>query len=156
MTLPTPTPTPTPEPEPTPTPEPTPMLRPPLGPFPADGTSPGGSLGTSPGAPAAVTLPAAAGAPSPSALTAPFDGLRLPAADAPDPPLPTPLTCEVPHFAPVRSGGGRCRRPWAARGRLIAAGLAMAAAALAGGVSYGAVRTAPAAGCPAAALSGGR
>ncbi|AJT66512.1 hypothetical protein T261_4874 [Streptomyces lydicus] len=62
----------------------------------------------------------------------------------------------MPHFAPVRSGGGRSRWPRTTRRRLLAAGLAMAAAALAASASYGAVRTAPAAGCAAAALSGGR
>ncbi|MFF4604444.1 hypothetical protein ACFY12_17170 [Streptomyces sp. NPDC001339] len=72
------------------------------------------------------------------------------------PPLPTPPRCEVPHFAPVRPGGGRLRWARATRRRILAAGLALTAAALAGAASYGAVRTPPAAGCPSTAALGGR
>ncbi|MFJ9470482.1 hypothetical protein [Streptomyces caniferus] len=71
-------------------------------------------------------------------------------------PLPAPPPCEVPHFAPVRAGGGRRRWARSARQRLLAAGLAMTAAALAGGASYGAVRGAPPPGCPSSAAVGGR
>ncbi|MEV5122217.1 hypothetical protein AB0K49_05355 [Streptomyces decoyicus] len=72
------------------------------------------------------------------------------------PPLPAPPPCEVPHFPPVRAGGGRRPGGRSARRRLLAAGLATAAAVLAGGASYGAVRAAPAPGCPSATAAGGR
>ncbi|WP_147264684.1 hypothetical protein [Streptomyces sp. NBRC 110611] len=71
-------------------------------------------------------------------------------------PLPTPPRCEVPHFAPVRAGSGRLHWVRAARRRMLTAGLALTAAALAGVASYGAVRTPPAAGCPSMATPGGR
>lgn len=74
----------------------------------------------------------------------------------PAPPLPAPPPCEVPHFAPVRVSGGGLRRGRSGRRRVLAAGLAMAAAALAGGASYGAVRGLPADGCPSATAPGGR
>ncbi|MFI1304759.1 hypothetical protein [Streptomyces sioyaensis] len=88
---------------------------------------------------------------------------RTPSAPSPltdsdllSPPLPAPPPCEVPHFPPVRAGGGRPRLGRTARRRLLAAGLATAAAVLAGGGSYGAVRAAPAAGCPSPTTVGRR
>lgn len=73
------------------------------------------------------------------------------------PALPTPPRREVPHFAPVRAGGVRSRWRGPARRRLLAAGLATAAAALATGLSHGPGSTASApAACPTAAASGGR
>ncbi|WP_079147277.1 hypothetical protein [Streptomyces griseochromogenes] len=73
----------------------------------------------------APSAPSGRPAPSPS----PFPpALRLPR------PLGTdaPATCEVPHFAPVRVRGGRHRlgRLVRHRGRTVAAGLAVTAAAL--------------------------
>ncbi|WP_143048048.1 MULTISPECIES: hypothetical protein [unclassified Streptomyces] len=72
------------------------------------------------------------------------------------PPLPAPPPCEVPHFPPVRAGGGRPQLGRTGRRRLLAAGLATAAAVLAGGASYGAVRGAPAVDCPSPAAVGRR
>ncbi|MEV0368304.1 hypothetical protein AB0I10_00465 [Streptomyces sp. NPDC050636] len=72
------------------------------------------------------------------------------------PPLPTPPRCEVPHFEPVRAGSVRHRWRRATRQRLLAAGLAMTAAALATGIPADAVRAASAPGCPAATTSGAR
>ncbi|TJZ41424.1 hypothetical protein FCH28_36925 [Streptomyces piniterrae] len=74
----------------------------------------------------------------------------------PAPPLPTPPRCEVPHFEPVRAGGFRHRRRRTTRQRMLAAGLAMTAAALATGIPTGAVRAAPAPGCPASTAIGAR
>ncbi|UQA94887.1 hypothetical protein [Streptomyces halobius] len=72
----------------------------------------------------------------------------------PSPPLPTPPRREVPHFEPVRAGGVRHRWRRTARQRMLAAGLAMTAAALALGIPTDAVRAAPTLGCPAATASG--
>ncbi len=94
---------------------------------------------------------------SPAPLAADLsDASDLAGPDLLSPPLPAPPPCEVPHFPPVRAGGGRHRWGRTARQRLLAAGLAMTAAALAGGASYGAVRDAPAPGCPSATAPGGR
>ncbi|MEV5483833.1 MULTISPECIES: hypothetical protein [Streptomyces] len=87
---------------------------------------------------------------TPSAPSPPTDSDLL------SPPLPAPPPCEVPHFPPVRAGGGRPRLGRTGRRRLLAAGLATAAAVLAGGASYGAVRATPAAGCPSPTAVGRR
>ncbi|MFJ9410564.1 twin-arginine translocation signal domain-containing protein [Streptomyces sp. NPDC101393] len=74
----------------------------------------------------------------------------------PHPPLPPPPSCEVPHFAPVRAGGGKPFRRRTTRRQLLAACLAMTAAALVTGVSLGGPGPARTPGCPAPAVSGGR
>lgn len=107
------------------------------------------------------TLSASPPLTDPGLLSPPLTDPGLPSPPLADPgllspPLPAPPPCEVPHFPPVRAGGGRARLGRTARRRVLAAGLATAAALLAGGASYGAVRAAPAAGCPSAAAVGGR
>ncbi|MFG2224001.1 hypothetical protein [Streptomyces sp. NPDC048644] len=70
--------------------------------------------------------------------------------------LPAPAPCDVPHFAPLRIGGVRHRWRRSSRRRLLAAGLAMAAAAWACGAFQDTGRAAPAAGCRATTAPGER